>query len=259
MDSSETAQLQSETLSSSALLERLNLKRVRNLTRILYTSAIAHTLTLSSQTPPAIVADQLANDLTQRLQQSAFAFDLPIPPEAQSTLRIQSTPNGLIQVELSDWSIALWLGAVLSASDPCPSPLILPTALAPERVFAAQYAHARCCSLLCLAHAECLGQTQAEPIAWLNSSKDLPLTLSARHLVCELFSSWEFLLQPRSGSPDKLLFSLIQRFQAFHSTTQMFDQPERGRVEVNCGLLLATQRVLHWWLTLLHLPAPVQL
>lgn len=269
MDSSESVQAAFEVLLQSLSPPPIPVKRVRNLTRVVYVSAIAYSLASQFQLPVAIVAPRLAKRLEQWLQQPDFRLGLPIPTEAQSTLKIQSTASGLIEMEFTDRTIKLWLNALLTNSEPLLQSSTSDLNLQPEAVFAAQYSHARCCALLRLAHSQAritlrflesepidwqLSQQLSQPILWGNSP-GLELNPPAQHLVRDLFSLWEALFQPIE-QPNKLLTTANQCFQQFHRDVQLF-APETA--QTNWLLLLSTQRVLYRLLSRLQVPIPQQL
>ncbi len=166
------------------------LKRVKNTTQILYSSAIAYQLTSHSSFPTR----ELAQRICQRVSHNTslvyvdpiFAclpaqFKHQFWPEIWNDITVQVTPGGLIQFAVGDRAIALWLdwlinywpqqqpvaapnGTVPSQTPDAPfqaaSNLANPTSqtlaelgeeLSCARVFAVQHAYARCCSVLALA------------------------------------------------------------------------------------------------------------
>ena len=265
MDSSESVQAAFEVLLQSLSPQSIPVKRVRNLTRIVYASAIAHSLAAQAQLPITIVAAEFAKLLGQWLQQPDFCLGLPIPIEAQSTLKIQATPSGLIEIEFTDRTIALWLNALFSASEIPLQHSSSDSKLQPEVVFAAQHSYARCCSLLSLGHSEkliTLNSLDSEAIDWqfslplLGSNlAELRLSLSTHRFLSDLFSLWEALWQPIE-QPNKLLTAANQSFQQFHGDVQLFAPPAD---QTNWLLLLAAQRVIYRLLEELQLPVPTEL
>ena len=264
MDSLETVRVAFENLVQSQLPQALLVKRVRNLTQIIHVSPIVHLLANQTQLPVAIVAAHLVPILQQQLQQSQLFLGLPLSLEAQSTLKVQAIHSGLIEFEFSDQTIALWLKQLL-ASKPTPQFSKPYLEVQSEAVFAVQHSHARCCSLLRLAHSEKLILLQAlesESIGWqfsqsLNGlSPDLlPLTPADRQLLSSLFGLWAALSQPIE-QPTKLLVAASQSFRQFHPDVQLFD---RGSGQTQWLLLMAIQRIIYLVLEKLQISTPTEL
>lgn len=103
---------------------------------------------------------------------------------------IQVVPPGWLDFQLSDRTLATWLQSLL------PLPSLSTSSLLPTSHFSLQYTHARCCSLLRLAHREGLIHlsdldqrqlTAPNPIPWINElTADLRLVHSAeQNLIFE--------------------------------------------------------------------------
>ncbi|MHC5610042.1 MAG: DALR anticodon-binding domain-containing protein [Nostoc sp.] len=147
----------------------------------------------------------------------------------------------------------------LSTSAQCPMP---------NSLFAVQYAHARCCSLVLLAHREGLIQLRKpvpnaspafwsviapNPISWLNCDGTLRLNHpDERQLIAELVQVVDNIKCPDiSGSVkwEKIALNLSQAFEKFWSNCRIWGEVKITSPEVaqaRLGLLMATQSVLRY-------------
>jgi arginyl-tRNA synthetase len=138
------------------------------------------------------------------------------------------------------------------------------------RLFAVQYAHARCCSLLRLAVRERLiefWETQSDgnsgfesaippkPIPWLNCDQKLRLNHPAElRLIAELVQAVDNLENPDAVSLlrwEKAALNLSQAFETFWSECRIWGEvkitsPELAQARL--GLLMATQSVFRFLL-----------
>jgi hypothetical protein len=240
--------------------QAIPLKRFGKTTPLVYTCAIAHRLALQSQHAAAIAA-QLVDLLLQ-----ASPDDVAVPPGVS----VQATGAGLIHFEVGDRAIAAWLDQLLVNALPqrtLPSaPLAVSerqTMLHSAAIFEAQYAHARCSSLLRLAHHEGLIRLERLeespfywrfsspiPFPWLTSAAQLSLHHSAdRYLLVQLFEALDRVDDPSQKRTIATLArsaqAVSQAFQTFHRVHPLWDQTEQKPVlTAQLGLLMATQRVL---------------
>lgn len=245
---------------SNQTVQALSIKRARKAIPFVYVCAIAHQLATPSR-PAALIATQLVDTLLQ---------PLPIPEEdSLSGIVVQATATGLLQFELSDRAIAAWLDRLLTKALPQEScepltsmeqQMLLPTAA----IFEVQYAHARCCSLLRLAHYEgliTLDRLDAAPlvwrmisppsIPWLISTAQLCLNYPAdRQLLGHLVEASACLSDAAPRRRQQSLRSaqaIAQALQSFHRVHPLWCKTgtEPNLVVSQLGLLLATQRILH--------------
>ena len=251
---------QGERLSFDQTVRAIPLKRARKAIPFVYVCAIAHRLATPSQ-PAALIAAQLVDTLLQPLS---------IPEEdSLSGIAVQATATGWLQFELSDRAIAAWLDRLLAKALPQQSgmsltsmerQMVLPTAA----IFEVQYAHARCCSLLRLAHSEgliTLDRLDAAPlvwcvinppsIPWLTSTAQLCLNHPAdRRLLGYLVEALDCLSNESPHRTQQSLRSaqaIAQAMQAFHRVHPLWRKTgtEPNLVVAQLGLLLATQRILY--------------
>jgi hypothetical protein len=240
----------------------------RDVKRILYISGIALRLEKSQNQQALIIANEIASDL------SATCGDV---------FTVQIVPPGWIHLELAHPILAAWLqnlavGILWEGRDQ--SRTNNPTITNPKRLFAVQYAHARCCSLLQQAHREeliklkeVLSGTEISfeqqqpllsisepafwsmclpnPIPWLNSDTKLRLNHPAEgRLIGELVQVVDDLECKSFGSSvnwEKTALNLSQAFENFWSQCRIW-----GKVKITSpllaqarlGLVMATQSVL---------------
>ncbi|MEH2451882.1 DALR anticodon-binding domain-containing protein [Nostoc sp.] len=138
----------------------------------------------------------------------------------------------------------------------------------PNSLFAAQYAHARCCSLVLMAHREGLIKLREpvpntspafwsvifpNPLPWLNCDGTLRLNHPGeRRLIAELVQVVDNIECPDvSGSVkwEKVALNLSQAFENFWSNCRIWGEvkitsPELAQARL--GLLMATQSVLRY-------------
>lgn len=243
-------------------LQAIPIKRVGNATSMLYASAIAHQLA-ASPNQTATIAAQLVDTLNQDLTDHQ-------KPLGQG-ITVHATATGFIQFAVSDRAIATWLDLLLANKLPQPSLPTIPVSEAERQrilqapaLFEVQHAHARCCSLLRLAHREGfihLEKLEALPQDWQFSSSTAPvwLALSARlcfqhpadrALLAQLFDAYDHLGSSQPQTQAAVLRSaqaVAHAFQTFHRVHPLWERAqEDSTISVaRLGLLMITQRVLH--------------
>nr|WP_275994409.1 DALR anticodon-binding domain-containing protein [Argonema antarcticum] len=210
---------------------------------------------------------------------------------------------GLIHFQLSDLGISAWLQRLVGHGKskvkslpcppcpPCPPPLPhsptppLPhsptpplstqhsalstqySALKESQLFAVQYAHARCCSLLRLAHREGAialvepdrdtsparwSLVSPNPIPWLTSDKKLRLVHPAeRALISHLFALQDNIYCPypsgREINWEKTALTLSDLFETFYRRCRIWGEVKKEDLclaQARLGLLVVTQTLL---------------
>ncbi|WP_442940881.1 DALR anticodon-binding domain-containing protein [Nostoc sp.] len=205
---------------------------------------------------------------------SAIASDLS--GICEGVFSIQIVPPGWINFELTHSTLATWLqslvvgslgrageqgsrGAEETIDAQCP---------VPNSLFAVEYAHARCCSLVLLAHGEGLIKLKEpvpntspafwdvifpNPLPWLNCDGTLRLNHpDERRLIGELIQvvdNIECLDVSGSVKWEKVALNLSQAFEKFWSNCRIWGEvkitsPELAQARL--GLLMATQSVLRF-------------
>ncbi|MEH2058363.1 MAG: DALR anticodon-binding domain-containing protein [Nostoc sp.] len=217
----------------------------------------------------------------------------------EDVFSIQVVPPGWIHFELTHSTLATWLqgiavgslgeaveegsreqGAggkeVIFNSHPCPLPPaplpFVPNAQCPmpNSLFTVQYAHARCCSLVLLAHREGLIKLREpvpntspafwdvispNPVPWLNCDGTLRLNHpDERRLIGELIQVVDNIQCPDVGGSvkwEKVALNLSQAFEKFWCNCRIWGEvkitsPELAQARL--GLLMATQSVLRFFL-----------
>ena len=113
------------------------LNRSKDSARVLYVSAIALKLAKTWQQTPQTIAAQFAETLK---------------PLCYPDFAVKVAPAGIIELELTDAGLAVWLQRLAQTNLPVPESRILSPVVSADRLFPIQYSHARCCSLLRMAH-----------------------------------------------------------------------------------------------------------
>jgi arginyl-tRNA synthetase len=247
------------------------LYKSRNNSRVLYISGVAQRLAKSHNQTTMKIASGIVSHL------SAIRGDVFI---------VQIVPPGWIYLELTDPFLASWLQnlVVRNVGEDGEMATREITMQNPSRLFAIQYAHARCYSLALLAHREGLIKLKepipdlnensavddlvsTEQIPWLNHDQKLHLSHPAEaRLIAELVEVIDNLECPDLSDAvnwEKLALDLSQAFEAFWCQCRIWGQvkisaPELAQARV--GLIIATQSVLRCLLVdKLGAVAPVEL
>ena len=266
---------QTEQTDSVLAALTIPLKQTGKAPSLIYTSPIAYRLATQPHQVDTIAA-QVVNTLLQ-VADGREALLQGITVQAVS---------GLIHFELGDRAIAAWLDQRL-ANTSFPQTFLPARMTEQERqaivqsaaIFEAQYAYARCCSLLRLAHCETLIRLETveeAPLYWQFDSTTSPHWFVAdrfvlnhpadRCLILRLFEGFDCLSDP---SPQRTPIAMVrsaqavsQAFQVFHRLHPLWRQTEKESAIViaQLGLLMVTQRILYWLLAEgLHLSPPHEL
>ena len=252
-------------------LTQIRLNRGKDSARVLYVSAIALKLAKTWQQTPQAIAAQLAETLE---------------PLCCPNFAVKVAPAGIIELELTDAGLAFWLQRLAQTKLPIPESPILSPVVCADRLFPIQYSHARCCSLLRMAHRDRLisiaqpdvatapqiwSLTAPNPIPWLDKGDRLRLLHPAeRNLISQLITVLDSLApifgnctQEKPVNYFKLANSLSQAFQTFYSQCRIWGEVKIETpklAQARLGLILATQSLLRFILEeLLNAVAPVEL
>ena len=268
-------------------IEDIPLKHVKNATRIVYSSAIAHRLAVHHQIPTAIAAQHVHHVLSTTVLLEQSLEQRPLIETVLQGATVHLMPTNLIQVELSDRAIAAWLNHLIvgEATDLGASHSTLKFKEANSNkelssaIFAAQHAHARCCSLLRLADREGLIKLDASAalpnkwqivspaaIPWLTPTDQFCWQHPTVHgLMTQLVTADDAHEQIPSLSETsvvKVAQALAQAFEQFHRTHPLRSPSLTTNLQVlytTLGLLLCTQRLLYQLLEHLAIQAPTEL
>ncbi len=275
--------------------ELIPLNRLSNTTTVLYRSAIALKLAPLWQLPALDIAHQLADCLTTISQATSsqlcldFLVEVGFSGWIHFQLSDQSLANWLqqlIQIPplLSDWQDNLLLGLQtkgmlgegikkiknrsseqLEIAHPVQSAKRLQN---PSHLFRVQYAHARCCSLLRLAHRQGLLQLsdsdcnarnwqclEPSPIPWLNDDPDVKFGSGGlrlehwaeRGLIHQILEGCDQISLLDSVSGLKLAHALSQAFETFYSSCRIWGEVKTQTpqlAQARLGLVGVTQRLL---------------
>lgn len=238
-------------------LKSLPLKRIQQQQRVLYVSAIALQLSSVLKLPAMDIAHALAELVCHQTDGQHFT--------------VQVAPPGWIYLELTESYLAAWLQHLTQAPPELESRELErksnPKSKIELSLFAVQYAHARCCSLLQLAHREELISLKSTdsadssalwlamtplPIPWLNEEQKLCLYhWDEWGLIDQLCAILDELYCPYpSRQPTnwhKAALSLSQAFQTFYSYCRIWGEVKSQNLplaQARLGLVLITQSVL---------------
>ncbi|MBC6431604.1 glutamate acetyltransferase [Nostoc sp. HG1] len=245
--------------------EKIPLYKGRDNNRILYTSNVSLGLSKSQNRKAMELASAIASDL------SGICGDV---------FSIQIVPPGWIHFELTNSTLATWLQSLVVGSlggqgagedegDEANNQCQCPNAQCPmPNLFAVQYVHARCCSLVLLAHREGLIKLREpvpnnspafwsvispNPLPWLNCDGTLRLNHpDERRLIGELIQVIDNIeCHDVKGSVkwEKVALSLSQAFEKFWSNCRIWGEVKTTSPELaqaRLGLLMATQSVLRF-------------
>jgi len=267
----------------------LALYQVKDETKILYVSSIAFKLSKLWGIPITDIATAIARELSDS--------NVALNTDSEPYFMVRVVSPGLIHLQLSDLGISAWLqrlvedgkskvksqkskenwslvishcSLVILPHSPTPPLSHSPTLPLPHpksHIFAVQYAHARCCSLLRLAHREgaialvepdpdsspaywCL--VSPNPIPWLTSDKKLRLVHPAeRALISYLFALVDNIYCPhpsgREINWEKTALALSDLFETFYSRCRIWGEVKKEDLclaQARLGLLVVTQTLL---------------
>jgi len=260
----------------------ISLHRAKDCNRVLYISGIAFQLSQLRNIPALEIASALSSKLVVDIAPLVGGI---IAVNLLQKFTVQVVPPGWIHLEVTEPAIAAWLQHLVSPpqiqnwskEEHCQLTLNDTSCL-----FAVQYAHARCCSLLQMAHREKLITVKEpldtsravflavapDPIPWLNSDQKLRCChLAERALIAQLVGTLDELYCPcTSRQPinwEKVALNLSQAFQSFYSCCRIWGEVKiqtLALAQVRLGLVMATQGVLRLLLQdRLGIAAPLEL
>jgi arginyl-tRNA synthetase len=241
----------------SGLSDKINLYKTRDTNRILYISGVALQLSKSQNRKAIEIAYAIASDLSANCDEE---------------FSIEIVPPGYIHFVLSDPILAAWLQHLVErrwerGGQGEGGETRIENSL---HLFAVQYAHARCCSLMRLAQQEGLIELgdnnvntssglgsliSPNPIPWLNCDRKLRFSHSAsRRLISELVQvvdNLECPYKPGSVYWEKAAINLSQAFEVFWCNCRIWGEVKMTSPELSqarLGLVIATQSVLSFLL-----------
>ncbi|WP_334869534.1 DALR anticodon-binding domain-containing protein [Nostoc sp.] len=225
---------------------------------------------------------RLSKSQNQKAMELASAIASDLSGICGDVFSIQIVPPGWIHFELTDSTLATWLQSLAVGSSVGEGEMAgreqgageqksreaERTIDAQNSLFTVQYAHARCCSLVLLAHREGLIKLREpvpntsptfwdvispNPLPWLNCDGILRLNhLDEGRLISELIQVIDNIECPDVGGSvkwEKVALNLSQAFEKFWSNCRIWGEvkitsPELAQARL--GLLMATQSVLRY-------------
>ncbi len=247
--------------------------QAKGCSRFLYISPIAFHLSKLKKIPALEIAKAIALLLDSQSENLLKNFTFEV------------LPPGWIQIEITQPGLAAWLQHLViyppQLQNCREKEYCQLTQTDTYRLFAAQYAHARCCSVLQMAHREKLitlkelPETSSamfllsdpHPIPWLNHQKLQYFHPAEYALISQLLITLDELYCPGTSRQlknwEKAALKLSQIFQTFYSCCRIWGEvkiqtPELSQARL--GLVMATQISLRILLQdKLSVPAPVEL
>lgn len=241
------------------------LARVPNGSRIRYISAIAIKLAaINSQSPVEIANLIVANQADKMVDDGIITTVLT---------------SGIIQFDITDLGVVNWLENIRLYGLPI-------TTHSPDNqsldsdLFPVQYIHARCCSLLRMAHGDRLiSLVETEPIVtssiwqlatprdipWLDDSGNLRLVHEAeKMLICELIDRVDFWhYPPRKMDDKKVAMKISDKCDRFLRQCRIWGEVKLNHPQLSqarLGLIIVTQSILRFALQeKLGIIAPMEL
>ena len=210
------------------------------------------------------VAVGLAKSDHQRGMEIASGIACHLSAIARDVVSVQIVPPGWIYLELTDLFLAAWLQSLVNSgvgrdNERGQGKITIQNQ---SCLFAIQYAHARCYSLVQLAHGEGLIKLKEltadksrlfpdQPIPWLEDEQKFRLNHPAEgEVISKLVEVIDNLESPDlSGAVnwEKISLDLSQAFEAFWCQCRILGKKEISSPELaqaRLGLIIATQSVL---------------
>jgi hypothetical protein len=266
--------------------EAVPLQRLPDYSQIIYRSAIAFKLA-SGQQPILDLAHQMMTALPLKIElgcqhQAVNTLQLSLPPTSKVRKELKLTLNfqvevvspGWLDFRLMDDSLAAWLQNLISANSV--KLANNPTKNTPD-CFLVQYAHARCCSILALAHQQGLiilkdGQLmEPYPIPWLQDDSEatrMPKQLCLVHpaekrLIARILDILEAKEKLEQRQALKFAIALSQAWEEFSKHCRIWGEVKTQTpklAQARLGLVAVTQGLLRSLLQDdLGVSAPVEL
>lgn len=249
------------------LLKSLSLKRLKNKTfRVIYQSSIALKLSSVLRRNALEIAYQILDEFHQK-SVNFCQEDMTTAEGVLSDFTGKVFSNGLLQFELGDRGLSIWLQCLmkppLRSQPDRPVPFSIGLSEDKRGLFICQHSHARCCSLLRYAHGSmitlnCLDHSlndpwvilAPDPIPWLADDDDLALSHPAEQRLISQIVTIADDFSDLMTNPQSCLVSAIalsQSFQDFYQACQIFGATSAPSLQLSqgrLGLVMITQRFL---------------
>lgn len=250
--------------------EHTSLHLANDFNSVVYVWAIAFRLSGIKNIPTLEIANILAT-LVSSAQANVVSSDemecyapkqLAITINLLQEFTVEVVPPGWIHLQITEPAIAAWLQYIILASPQLQTQENHQlTQITTSDLFAVQYAHARCCSLLQMAHREQLINLKksADPssktfvvvpdLSWLNDLRYHHV--AERTLISQLIGILDDLYYSYTSHKlnywEKAALNLSQAFQAFYSNCPIWGEvkiqtPQLAQARLS--LVVATQSVL---------------
>lgn len=254
--------LSSPDLTRLTQYQHISLYQAKGCSRFLYISPIAFHLSKVKKIPALEIANAIALLLDSQVEDCCRQ---PTSANLLQNCTFEVVSPGWIHIEVTQPGLATWLQNLViypPELQNCREEYCQLTQTDTYRLFAAQYAHARCCSLLQMAHREKLiilkelPETSSavflpvapNPIPWLNDQKLRYFHPAELALISQLLATLDdFYCSGASRQLkiwEKAALNLSQIFQTFYSCCQIWGEVKMQTLELSqarLGLVMATQ------------------
>lgn len=262
--------------------QHISLYQAKSSSQFLYISPIAFHLSKVKKIPALELANAIALLLDSQVE---YYCRQSTSPNLLQNCTLEVVPPGWIHIEITQPGLAAWLQHLViyppQLQNCREKEYCQLTQTDTDWMFAAQYAHARCCSLLQMAHREKLitlkelPETSSavflpvtpSPIPWLNGQKLRYFHPTERTLIFQLLATLDDFYCSGTSLQlkiwEKAALNLSQIFQTFYSCCQIWGEVKMQTLELSqarLGLVMATQISLRLLLQdKLGVTAPVEI
>jgi arginyl-tRNA synthetase len=225
------------------------LYKTRENCKVLYISGVALKLSKLLQRDVSVICSEIA---------SHFSLN------CGENYRVEVVFPGWIHIQVADAIACMCLQSIIDTRGEQKNQMGLSSDLSPK-LFTAQYAHARCCSLLRLAVREGLKQPQQVP--WLDKGEMRLVNPACRNLIGKLIEVVDQLVCSNHLDLryyEKSCLALSEAFESFWSQCPIWDERRQAKsqelIQAKLGLVMATQLILRYLLEeKLSIYAPLEL
>jgi DALR anticodon binding domain len=205
--------------------------------KVLYISGVALKLSKLLQRDVSVICSQIVSHFSVNCREN-YQVEVVFP--------------GWIHIQVADAIACMCLQSIIDTGSEENNPISLTPDLS-AKLFPAQYAHARCCSLLRLAVRQ--GFKQPQQIPWLDDNR-IRLTYPAcQNLIGKLIEVVDQLICSKHIDltyDEKSCLALSEAFDSFWSQCSIWGERQEAKfpelIQAKLGLVMATQFILKYLL-----------
>jgi hypothetical protein len=229
--------------------EDIPLYKTKENCKVLYISGVALKLSKLLQCDVSVICSQIA---------SYFSVN------CGENYRVEIVFPGWIHIQVADAIACMCLQSIIDTGSEEKNSMGLIPELSPK-LFTAQYAHARCCSLLRLSVRE--GLKQPQQIPWLDENQMCLAHPACRNLIGKLIEVVDQLVCDNHKDlkyHEKSCLALSEAFESFWNQCPIWTERQEAKsqklIQAKLGLVMATQFMLKYLLEeKLSIYAPIEL